>query len=125
MPSSDWNEAIEQAAVSLCKRATELRNDINSGKIEGKIAGAIVFELEIRASVIRSLKRPADQDGWKLVPVEPTIEMHAGDAATLAEEVLMKGFWGDWEMPGPPTGSAIATAIYKAMLASAPTPEAK
>lgn len=73
-----------------------------------------IEELEAQ---VRALTLP---EGWKLVPVEPTLGMSLAGAVAQAEKLKRYALGGSL----PPIDHGMPDA-YSAMLAAAPQPEAK
>lgn len=124
---SDWNAAIEAAALTIEVDCMEQAEANNAGWVDcvPTIGLAIEKALADVASLVRALKRPEALDGWKLVPVQPTPEMLEPMAR---EDCKRDGL--DPDEPEPPHGHyprwygrcSAYDAMYRAMLAAAPTP---
>ena len=74
----------------------------------------------IDAALAGKLPEPVMQEGWELVPVEPTPEMILAGIAAQAEKLKRYALGGSLH----PIDHGMPDA-YRAMLAAAPKPEAK
>jgi hypothetical protein len=103
------------AAVAQMREALQSIYSIASGLPRSR-ASTEVFR--IAGAALAAGPADAVPDGWKLVPVEPTVKM-----VDAAGEIIVREYGeSDWEEAKDMAEGLNPNPIYKAMLAAAPEP---
>lgn len=108
---TDERKAFEKWLADTAQMPSHMRNGYSAADVEQAENDAAWEAWKARALLEPTPLAASIPQGWRLVPVEPTASMHgAGDGAAGSSHYCRCG--GTW----------IASSVWRAMLAAAPSP---